>query len=31
VISARLALADVPQALDDLLQRRVHGKLLVIP
>jgi NADPH2:quinone reductase len=31
VISARLGLADVPQALDDLLQRRVHGKLLVIP
>jgi NADPH2:quinone reductase len=31
VISARLGLADVPRALDDLLQRRVHGKLLVIP
>jgi NADPH2:quinone reductase len=31
VISARLGLADVPKALDDLLQRRVHGKLLVIP
>jgi NADPH2:quinone reductase len=31
VISARLGLADVPQAMDDLLQRRVHGKLLVIP
>lgn len=31
VISARLGLADVPQAMGDLLQRRVHGKLLVIP
>ena len=31
VITARLRLEDVPQALEDLLQRRVHGKLLVIP
>lgn len=31
VVSARLALADVPRALDDLLQRRVHGKLIVHP
>lgn len=26
-----LRVAEVPQALDDLLARRVHGKLLVIP
>jgi NADPH:quinone reductase len=31
VVGARLALADVPRALDDLLQRRVHGKLIVHP
>jgi NADPH:quinone reductase len=31
VVTARLALADVPRALDDLLQRRVHGKLVVHP
>jgi NADPH2:quinone reductase len=31
VVTARLALADVPRALDDLLQRRAHGKLLAIP
>jgi NADPH:quinone reductase len=30
-VSARLALADVPRGLDDLLQRRAHGKLLAIP
>ncbi len=31
VVSARLALAEVPRGLDDLLQRRAHGKLLAIP
>jgi NADPH:quinone reductase len=31
VVSARLALAEVPRGLEDLLQRRAHGKLLAIP
>ena len=31
VISRRLSLEEVPQALEDLLQRRVHGKLVVKP
>jgi len=31
VVSARLALADVPRGLEDLLQRRATGKLLAIP
>ena len=31
VISARLRLEEVPRAMDDLLQRRVHGKLVVVP
>ncbi len=31
VISRRLRLEDVPGALADLLQRRVHGKLVVMP
>lgn len=31
VISRRLRLEDVPGALEDLLQRRVHGKLVVLP
>ncbi len=31
VISRRVRLDQVPQALDDLLQRRAHGKLVVLP
>jgi NADPH2:quinone reductase len=31
VISERLALADVPRALRDLVERRAHGKLIVVP
>jgi NADPH2:quinone reductase len=31
VISRRVRLEDVPQALDDLLHRRAHGKLVVLP
>jgi NADPH2:quinone reductase len=31
VVSARLALAEVPRGLEDLLQRRAIGKLLAIP
>ena len=31
VVTARLALAEVPAALDRLLGRQVHGKLLAIP
>ena len=31
VISARLRLEEVPRAMEDLLQRRAHGKLVVLP
>jgi NADPH2:quinone reductase len=31
VITARLPLAGVPGALEDLLQRKVHGKLIALP
>jgi NADPH2:quinone reductase len=31
VVTARLRLEEVPAALDDLLARRVHGKLVVLP
>jgi NADPH2:quinone reductase len=31
VVTARLGLAEVPGALEDLLARRAHGKLVVLP
>jgi NADPH:quinone reductase len=31
VVSARLPLREVPRGLEDLLERRAHGKLLAIP
>lgn len=31
VISERLRLEDVPRAMEDLLRRRAHGKLIVLP
>ena len=31
VVTARLGLAEVPGALEDLLSRRAHGKLVVLP
>lgn len=31
VITRRLRLEEVPQAMEDLLERRVHGKLVVLP
>jgi len=31
VVTARLALADVPAALEDLIARRAHGKLVTLP
>lgn len=31
VVTARLSLADVPAALEDLIARRAHGKLVTLP
>jgi NADPH2:quinone reductase len=31
VVTRRLRLEEVPQAMEDLVERRAHGKLVVIP